>query len=74
MRAPPPTVRLLKRVGPVWYRLRIAETGGKVRKVLDAGVRCADRDADWVRSSLQRIVAGLPPEPRPIPPPDQLSN
>ncbi len=54
----------LRRVGAVWYRLRLTDYGsGKPVTLLDAGVRCRDDDRQWVASTLDRFVRG---EPNPV--------
>lgn len=43
-----------KRVGPLWYKVRVLDTAGK--KVFGAGVLCADADAGWVGDGLVACV------------------
>lgn len=49
----------LKRVGAVWYRLRLTDyASGKPVRILDAGVRCRDEDRSCVAATLDRFVRG----------------
>jgi hypothetical protein len=62
----------LRRISPVWYRLRIgtpADHGRVSDAILDAGIRCTDELAPEVRRTIEWHLAHAYQTPQIQPPP-----